>query len=49
MRDPKTNEGLGYATETVKVFATDDYAEEDVRRVIAFLESVLSVGGAGHE
>lgn len=49
MRDPKTNEALGYATETVKVFATDDFNEVDVRRVIAFLESVLSVSGADNE
>ena len=41
MRDPKMSEGLGYITGTVKVYANDDYAEMDIRRVIAFLEAVL--------
>ena len=49
MRDPKMSEGVGYITSTVKVYADDDYLELDVRRVIAFLESVLSVSGADNE
>ena len=41
MRDPKMIEELGYITGTVRVYANDDYLEMDVRRVIAFLETVL--------
>ena len=46
MRDPKMIEELGYITSTVRVYANDDYLEMDVRRVIAFLETVLESPGS---
>ena len=34
-------DGAGYTTNTVKVIADDEYCDRDIKRVIAFLLSLL--------
>ena len=35
-------DGAGYTTNTVKVIADDEYCDTDIKRVIAFLLSLLA-------